>query len=242
VVTNVDLEFWARDAAKAVIRGYLVIVIDALRSGTSIVNALVNGAKEVIPVLSLKEAYALQRKNPKYLLAGERGGRKPKRFDFGNSPLEFVSEKVKGKTLVMTTTSGTAALTRCRRAERVLIGSFLNAKAAAEKAESIATKEGIGISFILAGEKGKFSMEDLLCAGAIADGFVEGNFSFSDKVQTALLAFKQAESNLMGNVMKAAHAKHLVTLGLGGDISFCCKLDVLKAVPIYKGGRISLQD
>jgi 2-phosphosulfolactate phosphatase len=240
MVTRVDLELRASDAEEAVDRGDLIIAIDALRSGTSIVNALANGATAVIPVVTLREAYALQSKHPKYLLAGERGGQKPERFDLGNSPLEFVPEKVKGKKVVMTTTSGTAALARSRRARWVLVGAFLNATAVAKKAEEIATKERVGISFVLAGEKGKFSLEDLLCAGAISDGFRLGEISFSDKVQAALLAFRQAESNLIGSVMKAEHAKHLVKLGFKEDISFCCKLNVLEAVPIYKGGRVSL--
>lgn len=242
MATSVDMEFWARDAPKAVNRGHLIIAVDALRSGTSIVNALSNGAKEVIPVLSLKEAYALRKRHPTYLLAGERGGRKPKGFDLGNSPLEFVPEKVKAKTLVMTTTSGTVALAGSRRAKHVLIGSFLNAEAVAQKGENVAAVEGVSISFVLAGDKGKFSLEDFLCAGAMADGFAEDTFLFSDKVQTALLAFKSAENDLLGKVMKAEHARHLVKMGLKEDVTFCCRLNVLKSVPIYKGNRISLLD
>ncbi len=239
---QVDLELRAKDAGKAVCRGNLIVVIDVLRSGTSILNALVNGARAVIPVVSLREAYALQSQHPKYLLAGERGGRKPKRFDFGNSPLEFVPDKVKRETLIMTTTSGTAALVRSRRARQVMVGTFLNAKAVAQKAEEFAAKEKVGISFVLAGDKGKFSLEDLLCAGAISSSLTSGEFFFSDKVQAAWLAFKQSESNLIGSVMKAEHAKHLVKLGFKDDISFCCRLDTSKAFPVYKAGRVSLQD
>ncbi len=115
MVIRVDVELWARDAGKAVGRGDLIIVIDALRSGTSILNALTNGAEAVIPVVSLKEAYRLRSQHPEYLLAGERGGHRPEGFDLGNSPLEFTREKVAGKSLVMTTTSGTAALARSQR-------------------------------------------------------------------------------------------------------------------------------
>jgi 2-phosphosulfolactate phosphatase len=241
VVIRVDLELWARDAGKAVGRGDLIIVIDALRSGTSIVNALTNGVEAVIPVVSLKEAYRLRSQHPEYLLAGERGGYRPEGFDLGNSPLEFTREKVAGKSLVMTTTSGTAALAGSQRAEWVLVGTFLNAGAVAEKAEEITVKEGVGVSFVLAGEKGGFSLEDFLCAGAIAEGFTAGSAGFSDKVQAALLAFRQAVSDLAGSVMGAEHAKHLVSLGFKGDVDFACQLNVLRAVPIYSLGRITLQ-
>jgi 2-phosphosulfolactate phosphatase len=241
VVIQADLELRARDAGKAVGRGDLIIVIDALRSGTSILNALTNGAEAVIPAVTLKEAYKLRSQHPEYLLAGERGGHKPTGFDLGNSPLEFTSERVKGKSLVMTTTSGTAALNRSQAARWVLVGAFLNARAVAGEAEEIAVREGIGVSFVLAGEKGKFSLEDFLCAGAIAKGFAAGRVYFSDKVQAALLAFRQAETDLAGSVMKAEHAKHLVKLGFREDIDFSCRLNVLRTVPIYRNGKITLQ-
>lgn len=242
MVVRVDVELWARDAGKAVGRGDLIIVIDALRSGTSILNALANGAEAVIPAVSLKEAYRLRGQHPECLLAGERGGRKPTGFDLGNSPLEFTSERVEGKSLVMTTTSGTAALARSQRARWVLVGAFLNARAVAGKAEEIAAREGIGVSFVLAGEKGKFSLEDFLCAGAIANGFAESRVNFSDKVQAALLTFKQAEGDLTGSVMKAEHAKHLVKLGFKDDIDFSCRLNALQTVPIHGDGKIALQE
>lgn len=241
MVIRVDVELWARDAGKAVGRGDLIIVIDALRSGTSILNALISGAEAVIPVVSLKEAYRLRSQHPEYLLAGERGGHRPEGFDLGNSPLEFTREKVAGKSLVMTTTSGTAALFKSQEARWVLLGAFLNAGAVAEKAEEITAKERVGASFVLAGEQGGFSLEDFLCAGAIAEGFTASRVCFSDKVKAALLAFRQAESDLTGSVMGAEHAKHLVKLGFKRDIIFSCQLNMLRTVPFYSHGRITLQ-
>jgi len=241
VVIRVDVELWARDAGKAVGRGDLIIVIDALRSGTSILNALTNGAEAVIPAVSLKEAYRLRSQHPEYLLVGERGGHKPKDFDLGNSPLEFTPERVAGRSLVMTTTSGTAALARSQRAKRVLVGAFLNAGAVAGRAEVMAEREGVEMTFVLAGEKGRFSLEDFLCAGAIAEGFAASRVCFSDKVQAALLAFRQAEGDLTRSVLKSEHAKHLVRLGFKGDIDFSCRLNALRTVPVYSNGRITLQ-
>jgi len=240
LVIQADLELRAGDAGKAVGRGDLIIVIDALRSGTSILNALANGARAAVPAMTLKESYKLRSQHPGYLLAGERGGKKPKGFDFGNSPLEFTPEKVEGKSFVITTTSGTAALVRSRASKWVLVGTFLNARAVAGKAEEIALRETIGVSFVLSGEKGKFSLEDFLCAGAIANRFALDKVHFSGKVQAALLAFRQAESDLTGSVMKAEHAEHLAKLGFKEDVDFSCRLNVLGTVPIYAGGKITL--
>lgn len=241
MVVRVDLELWARDAGKAVGRGDLIVVIDVLRSGTSILNALINGAEAVIPAWSLKEAYELRNQHPEYLLVGERGGHMPKGFDLGNSSLEFTRERINGKRLVMTTTSGTAALVRSRLARWVLVGVLLNAKAVARKAEEIVAKEGAGISLVLAGEKGGFSLEDFLCAGAIAEEFSAGSVGLSDKVQAALLTFRQAKNNLTGSVMEAEHAKHLIRLGFKRDVDFSCHLNLLRAVPTYSRGTIKLQ-
>jgi 2-phosphosulfolactate phosphatase len=240
MVVRVDLELWARDAGKAVGRRDLIVVIDVLRSGTSILSALTNGAEAVIPAGGLKEAYEVRNQHPEYLLVGERGGHMPKGFDLGNSPLEFTRGKINGKRLVMTTTSGTAALLKSRRARWVFVGVFLNARAVARKAEEIAAKEGVGISFVLAGEKGGFSLEDFLCAGAIAEELTARSVGLSDKVQAALLSFKQTKTDLTASVMEAEHARHLVRLGFKKDLDFSCHLNLLRTVPIYSHGVTKL--
>ncbi len=85
----------------------LIVVIDTLRAGTTIVQALFNGARGVYPVLSVEEAMMLKSKIPSCLLAGERKSFKIEGFDLGNSPLEFTEDKVKGKNIILTTSNGT---------------------------------------------------------------------------------------------------------------------------------------
>jgi 2-phosphosulfolactate phosphatase len=58
-------------------------------------------------------------------------------FDLANSPREFTAEKVRGKTIVMTTTNGTRALRACLGASTVFVGSFLNLNALAAAIETI---------------------------------------------------------------------------------------------------------
>ena len=239
---SLNIELTAKDTDRAVERGDLIIVIDVLRSGTSVINALANGVKAIIPTKTLKEAYKLKRQHPYYLLAGERRGNKPKGFNFGNSPLEFTSEKVHGKNVILTTTSGTMALTRSRNAKLVFVGTFLNAGAMAKKAVETAEKKHLNVSFVLAGDKGQFSFEDFICAGAMAERFNKGEVYFSDKARAALLAFKQTKNNLCKNIMEAEHAKHLIQLGFRRDIEFACQLDIYKIIPIYRDGKITSLD
>jgi 2-phosphosulfolactate phosphatase len=238
---SVEVEFWARDTVRAVKRGDLIVAIDVLRSSTSILNALVNGARFLIPAIGLRAARELREQYPEYLLAGERGGLKPEGFDFGNSPLEFTSEKVSGKVLVMTTTSGTVAIVKSRKAKAVLVGAFVNASAVAKKAEKMSKEEKVGVSLVLAGDRGNFSLEDFVCAGAITSGFSRNNVCFSDRAQAAFLSYRKAEDSLYETVRCAEHAKHLAELGLGRDVEFSCQVDAIQKVPICRHGRIVLQ-
>ena len=240
MTVTVHVEFAAKDAFRAVNRRDLIIVVDVLRSSSSIVSAFANGVEAVIPTVTLKEAFALREQHPDYLLAGERRGRKLKGFDFGNSPLEFAQEAVEGRTIVMTTTSGTGALVRCRGAERVLVGAFLNAGAVAKKAAEVAQSNGVNVSFVLAGEKGLFSFEDFLCSGSIVAGFSSDGFAFSDEALAAVLAFECAKDSLVGSVRKSRHARHLAELGSERDVEFSCVLNRFGLVPVYKDGKIVL--
>jgi 2-phosphosulfolactate phosphatase len=240
VAVGVDVEFAAKDAFGAVKRRDLIIVVDVLRCSSSIVNALANGVKAVIPAETLKEAFGLREQHSGYLLAGERKGRKPRGFDFGNSPLEFVQEVVEGRTVIMTTTSGTRALVRCRQAEHVLVGAFLNAEAVAKKAADIAQRDAVNVSVVLAGEEGLFSLEDFLCAGAIASEFQADRFDFSDEALAAVFAFECVKDALCESVMKSRHAKHLTELGFGRDIEFSCMLNRFELVPVYRDGKVTL--
>jgi 2-phosphosulfolactate phosphatase len=240
LTVRVDVEFAAENVFRAVKRRDLIIVVDVLRCSSSIANAFANGVEAVIPAETLKEAFGLREQYSDYLLVGERKGCKPGGFDFGNSPLEFVREVVEGRTVTMTTTSGTRALVRCRGAEHVLVGAFLNAEAVAKKAAEIAQGNGVNVSLVLAGEKGLFSLEDFLCAGAIATEFPNDMFDFSDEALAAVFAFERVKDALGEHVMKSRHAKHLAELGFERDVEFSCLLNRFSVVPVYRDGKVTL--
>lgn len=60
-----------------------------MRAASTVVFALTQEAKYLIPVATKEEAFILQKKNPNYVLVGEEEGIKIENFDFGNSPSEF---------------------------------------------------------------------------------------------------------------------------------------------------------
>src|SRR6266403_4884319 len=107
------------------------VVFDIFRATSTIVTALANGAAGIIPVAEILEALALRRQSPDVLLAGERDGLRIRAaltggidFDLGNSPREFTPDRIRGKTIVLSTTNGSRALRACARAQAVLVGSF----------------------------------------------------------------------------------------------------------------------
>jgi hypothetical protein len=60
---------------------------------------------------------------------GERESVKPPGFDFGNSPAELGRAEVAGKTLIQTTSNGTAGINAARGADRIYAGALVTAEA-----------------------------------------------------------------------------------------------------------------
>jgi 2-phosphosulfolactate phosphatase len=108
-----------------------VVVIDVLRAFTTVCYLYDRGAARVIACKNLAEAYALKRDHPTYRLAGERGGLRPDGFDWGNSPAELKTAGLRGQTVVLTTSAGTAGLVTAISRENVITGAFVNASAVA---------------------------------------------------------------------------------------------------------------
>ena len=230
-----SLVFTTKAVAKAVQKGDVIIVIDAFRCSSTIVTALANGAEGVIPTRTVKEARRLHEKRPEFILAGERRGIKPRGFDLGNSPLEFSPQKVKKRYVILTTTSGTRAIISSKNAKHVLTGAFLNAEATAKAALEIAQQDKSGISILPAGTDGRFSLEDFICAGAIATNFLVDSFEHSDAVSAASLAFQRARPSLNKVLQAGQHARYLTSQGFEEDVRFCSQLNVFKTVPSLKG-------
>ena len=206
------------------------VVFDVLRATSTVVTALHNGAKEIIPVAEISEALEIKKSRPNVLLGGERDGVRISAdgidFDLGNSPREYTPGKVRGKTIVSTTTNGTRALLACAGAKAVLAASFLNLGATAE---FLRQKKFAGILLVCAGTGENAALEDTLAAGALCDvlsgGFGAGANPAS--VETARRAYAQAKSNLAGAMRDSENARRLLeNPALRGDVAFCLQRDI----------------
>jgi len=237
---SVCLEVLAKDAKRGVNRGDVIIIIDVFRCSSTIITALQNGAKGVIPVKTVKEAVTLHNKHPEWLLAGERRAKRLRNFHLGNSPLEFKRELVEGKYIILTTTDGTRAIQESKGAENILIGALINVRAVSELALKIAKAEGKDITLVASGVRGRISLEDFLCAGKIAELMYDSNVKFSDSAFAAFLASKGTGESIEEIVQKSYHAEYLKSIGLDGDVEFCSRLDSTDLVPTVHDGVATL--
>jgi 2-phosphosulfolactate phosphatase len=215
----------------------IVVVVDVLRASTTVVNAFANGAVRVYPVETIREAWAMKRENPEIILCGERGGLRPRGFELGNSPLEYTSERVRGRWLVMTTTDGTRAMNRARATQRpVLVGACINSAAAARRAFELAGDLSSGVSIVAVGRKGDFSLEDFLCAGLIAGKMPEDGCDYSDAALAAISLTEDADESFPTLFNKSSHASELKDIGLGRDVVFASNIDKFRVVPMLERG------
>jgi 2-phosphosulfolactate phosphatase len=223
------------------LRATACVVFDILRATSTFVTALQNGAHAIIPVSEIAEAVALRKSSPDILLAGERDGLKISAaqsggidFDFGNSPREFRPEKVRGKTIVSTTTNGTRALRACAGAKIILASSFLNLAATAKFLNQSPPEE---ILLVCAGTGEGVALEDVLVAGALA-GLVGGEFP--DATEIASRTFLSAKNDLAAVLAGSQNARRLLAISeLRADVAFCSQRDIYNLVAVMDSdGRL----
>ena len=94
----------------------LTVIIDVFRAFSTACYVSDLGASKIIPVGDIKVSYQLKERNPDFILLGERKEKKPPGFDFGNSPSQLKKEKITGKAIVHTTSSGTQGIANATNA------------------------------------------------------------------------------------------------------------------------------
>jgi 2-phosphosulfolactate phosphatase len=239
---KLDVVFTPAELAGGGVGDRTVVVIDVLRATSTIIEALVNGAREVLPVESVEQAVRRREEigRKDVLVCGERDTLPIAGFDLGNSPLEFERERVEGEIVVMTTTNGTRALLAGAAGRQCMVGALLNAGAVA----AALAEAGEDALLLCAGREGRFALEDALCAGIIArrvrrlraDRDVQPNDA---TVAAATLAARFGR-NLSGTLQRTAAGRRLTELGQADDVTFCAALDRYSEIPRVRERRISL--
>ena len=217
----------------------LVIVIDVLRATSTMVTALANGCQSIIPVLSPEDAIERRLTLPGSLLGGERHALPIEGFDLGNSPFDYVPEKVGGKRVIITTTNGTRAIRDASAAPKIWMASFINMQsivlAALRQFENSDKLQGIVV--FCAGTEERFDLPDTLCAGMLVDG-LGANVTLNDLGEAARILYRSSENYLVDKIRGSAHGKKLISLGFERDVVYCSTPNVLPIIPIYQEGEI----
>src|SRR5581483_8079781 len=207
------------------------VVFDVLRATSSIVTALANGAAAVIPVSEIPEALEIRHSRPEVLLAGERNGFRIGaaltggiEFDLGNSPREFTPERVRGTTIVLSTTNGSRALRACASAKLVLAACFLNLSATAALLRAHSVRK---VLLICSGTFEQAAYEDVLGAGALADLIwpPEGA-ALADSAIVARQIYERHQGDLPGGIGSSRNGRRLLSIPeLRDDVAFCARRD-----------------
>ena len=88
------------------------------------------------------------------------------------------------------------------------------------------------------GWEGSYSLEDTVCAGAIAHSIVQQSsyaqqeISGNDEVVSAIALYSQWQDNLQGLLYQASHGQRLLRLECDEDLKYCSQTDILDILPI----------
>ena len=196
----------------------VLVVIDVLRASSTIVTALANGVKEVIPVDRKEMAFELRKKG--YILAGEDKGVKLPDFDIGNSPVELLEyiKQSEIEKIALKTTNSTDLLTGI---ESALICSSLNLAAVKHRLEEIG--KGKSANLLAVGSRHGIT-EDLAVAMALYS-------SLNDGLEINRAYLKEC-------ISRCNTAKYISKIGYKEDVEFVSQIDKYDVVPVLREGVI----
>jgi 2-phosphosulfolactate phosphatase len=222
--------------------GKTTVVIDVLRATTTIVTALNNGAREVIPVATVDFAMKVSGNifSGMTLLGGERNTKMIEGFHLGNSPLEYKEEVVNGKTIILYTTNGSRAVVKAKFSENLFICSFNNLASIASHLNRL--KKDVEI--LCSGTNGFFSLEDVACAGRLISEMQIGqpDIDLYDSGRASLTLSKTFGKSTLKLLKETEHGRLLVENGFVEDIKYCAKISNIDVVPYFTSGSIKKLD
>jgi 2-phosphosulfolactate phosphatase len=224
--------------------GRTVVVLDLLRASTTIAVALAAGAKEILPAGSTEEALRIAQnlERDQVVLAGERKSVRIPGFALGNSPLEFTTEAVGGRTIVLTTTNGTQALLAAQGAREIIVAAAVNFSAVVQRAR-VALETTGDLVILCSGHDRQFALEDAFTAGRLAKVLLpEGGLrrvAANDSVIAALEIARHYGESWLRAVRASSHGRDLSALGFAADLTVCGTQDTHPVVPLYADRRIT---
>ncbi len=227
-----------------------VVIVDVLRASSTILTALVNGAKEIIPAENPSVAARISKGLGNSVLCGERSGKVIEGFKLGNSPFEYSPENVKGKSLIFSTTNGTVSIVKAKYAKSAVIAGFLNFNAVVEYLNNL----NEDFEIVCSGKLNDYCVEDSVFAGLIISrlfelngkdkyGILDSGYACYKLAKYLLMKTTATDSNKIYNLFrKTEHGKYLISLGFDEDLKYCSNIDMFNGLPQIRNGIIKLKE
>jgi 2-phosphosulfolactate phosphatase len=220
--------------------GRTTVAIDLLRASSTIVAALQNGAKEVVPVATVEFAVKVSGGmfGGQTLIGGERNTKKIEGFALGNSPLEYTADVIGGKTIILYTSNGSKAIVKAKFSENLFICSFLNLEAVAKQL----IKLNKDFEILCAGNNNNYSVEDTVCAGKLVSEVIKLNEEaiISDSARASVALNKSFGKNILKMLTESEHGKLLMENGFEEDLKYCSKLNYNPVIPYFSANVLKL--
>lgn len=237
---KIDVLFSPIQTDELFFTGKTTVVIDVLRASSTIITALSNGAKEVVPVGTVEFAVKVSGGifGGQTLLGGERNTKKIEGFALGNSPSEYTKEIVEGKIIVFYSTNGSQAIVKAKYSGNLFICSFNNMNAISNHLK----KMNNDVLIICAGNNHFLSLEDSVCAGMLVNELhsEKNKTVLTDSSKTAMTLFKSFGKNIDKLLPETDHGQLLKVNGFESDLKACAKLDSTKVIPYYSGNTLKV--
>jgi len=210
----------------------IAVVVDILRATTTISTALKSGAIAIRPVETLDQCEFWMAKG--YLGAAERGGKKVDGFRYGNSPFDYLNEKISGEKIALTTTNGTKTIYAVKEAEMIVMGAFVNISSLLK----VLLDNNKDILIVCAGWNDEINLEDTLFAGAVVERLKDSFEIINDPAILAHNLYLQGKDNMFNFLEKSSHVSRLLNFGLKKDIEFCLETDRFEQVSVMRNDEI----
>lgn len=239
---RLDVYLTADELARSDSTGRVVAVIDVLRASTTIVTALANGARAVVPFADADELMtrARQFERGDVRLAGERKMMPIEGFDLGNSPAQFTKEAVGGMTVLLTTTNGTRALVGAQGAADIVVAAYVNVSVVTAMLRT-ALRGGTDVTIACSGQDGHYALEDAACAGRYVRMVTKrlSGVAMNDAAHSCALLARNYGDDIASVFRDAAHGRALADAGFEGDLALCAAVDAYPIVPVFRDRQIT---
>ena len=156
----------------------VVVVVDVLRAFTTTACAFDRGAREIILVSTIEEAFEIRERDPGCLLIGEVNGLPIDGFDLPNSPSAVENLDLSNQRLVLRTTAGTQGVVLAKQASPLYVTSLCVATSTTDSIRALSPEV---VTFVETGLRSKGGgEEDSACADYIASLLLQAPIDVAD--------------------------------------------------------------